>query len=101
MIAAEITHCRRDLQGRGLFGLCQPARPWRRLPPERMDLVIVPGLAFDRNGHRLGRGGGYFDRFLEKVPAQVPRIGLAFRFQVVARLPRESHDQPVDRVITD
>lgn len=101
LIGAEIRDPRRDLV-RGPYGIPHPKRlTGCRLPYKALDLVIVPGVAFDRRGGRLGRGGGYFDRFLEKIPRQVPRVGLAFRFQVVRNLPREPHDQPLTRVITD
>jgi 5-formyltetrahydrofolate cyclo-ligase len=91
----------RELDRRGAFGIPQPSGVRRRLSVRRLDLVIVPGVAFDRGGLRLGRGGGYFDRFLAKVPRRVPRVGLAFKFQLLKKLPGEPHDQPVSRVITD
>ena len=101
MIAAEISDIDRDLGTAGRFGIPHPPHPWRPIRRETLDLVIVPALAFDRQGHRLGRGRGYFDRFLARVPRRAARVGLAFGFQVVERLPRLSHDQPVDRVITE
>ena len=63
------------------------------------DLYIVPGLAFDRKGNRLGRGRGYYDRLLSGVAA--PKIGLAFDIQVVAEVPCSSYDVPMDMVITE
>ncbi len=102
LIAVEIVDPDRDLTRVGPYGIIEPKNePRRRLRPEKLDLILVPGLAFDARGQRLGRGMGYFDRFLETVPASVPRVGLAFRFQVVKALPWESHDQPVSRVVTD
>lgn len=102
LIAVEIKDPGLDLKRRGPFKIPQPRFSRRRaVPPEKLDLVIVPGIAFDRRGRRLGRGLGYFDRFLAQVPASVPRVGLAFRFQVLKKIPSESHDQPVDRVITE
>lgn len=102
LVAAEIEDPKRDLSERNRFGVPQPRHlPRRRLRPGEIDLAVVPGVAFDRRGRRLGRGGGHFDRFLEKLPAEIPRIGLAFRFQVVEEIPWEVHDQPVNRVITD
>ncbi len=102
LLAVEIKDPDRDLKVVGPYGIPQPAiRAQRRVVPEDLDLIIVPGVAFDRSGRRLGRGLGYFDRFLESVPSAVPRVGLAFRFQLVKRIPWESHDQPVTRVITD
>lgn len=100
MVAVEIQDLKQDLVRIGAFGISEPAF-LRRLNPKELDLIIVPGVAFDREGQRLGRGGGYFDRFLEKLPPQVPRIGLAFRFQLLKKIPWESHDQPVTRLITD
>jgi 5-formyltetrahydrofolate cyclo-ligase len=66
----------------------------------KVDLVLVPGVAFDRQGHRLGHGLGYFDRFLSRVPKTTPTVGLAFRFQLLDRLPAASHDRAVQTVLT-
>jgi 5-formyltetrahydrofolate cyclo-ligase len=71
------------------------------LDPELLDVVVVPGLAFTREGERLGQGGGHFDRFLTRVRGDCLRIGVAFHEQLVDRLPTERHDVAVDRVITD
>ncbi len=102
LVAAEISDAESDLEQTGPFKIPQPRGAHRRpIPPEALDLIIVPGVAFDCHGRRLGRGGGYFDRFLSRVPLSVPRIGIAFRFQVVKELVTESHDQPVTKVITD
>jgi 5-formyltetrahydrofolate cyclo-ligase len=66
------------------------------------DLLLVPGLAFDNHGGRLGRGAGYYDRTLEEVAALgVEVIGWAYSFQLVAQVPMEAHDQRVSGVITD
>ena len=101
MAVVEISDLKRDLRHTGLFGIPHPEPPWKRVPPAELDLVILPGIAFAPDGHRLGRGKGYFDRFLERVPKRVRRVGLGFDFQVTEKLPRLSHDQPVDRVITE
>ncbi len=63
-------------------------------------LILMPGLAFDPNGHRVGYGGGYYDRFLEKEPDH-PLVALCYDFQLVDHLEVEAHDVPVDVVITD
>ena len=68
---------------------------------DAIDAVIVPGLAFDENGHRLGRGGGFYDRFLAQLPASFPTIGLAFGRQIVSRIPRETHDAAVRLIATE
>ena len=63
------------------------------------DLVVVPGMAFDAEGHRLGRGRGYYDRFLAQHP-QVHTIGLCFDFQLVPEVPSEPHDRTIDEILT-
>jgi 5-formyltetrahydrofolate cyclo-ligase len=65
-----------------------------------IDLVIVPGVAFDERGNRLGRGKGYYDRFLKTLPEDTPSIGLAFDFQIVDDLPHSSVDLSVKKIIT-
>ena len=63
------------------------------------DLIVVPGMAFDAEGHRLGRGRGYYDRFLALHP-QVHTIGLCFDFQFVPEIPCEAHDRIIDEILT-
>ena len=86
---------------RGAFGVWEPtARARRPIPVRDVDFVLVPGLAFDRRGHRLGHGHGYFDRFLARVPKTTTTIGLAFRFQLLDRLPIAAYDHAVQTVLT-
>jgi 5-formyltetrahydrofolate cyclo-ligase len=88
---------------RGTYGIYEPKlRKEAVLSPDALDTVIVPGLAFDQHNHRLGRGGGYYDRFLAMLNLQIRTIGLAFDFQIIDQLPgKESHDQPVSCVLTN
>ncbi|MCA9288227.1 MAG: 5-formyltetrahydrofolate cyclo-ligase [Phycisphaerales bacterium] len=81
-------------------GVRQP-RPGPALDPADIDAVLVPGLAFDESLARLGRGGGFYDRFLATLPAGATRIGVAFESRILARLPREAHDVPMDIVVTE
>lgn len=84
---------------------------WRLAAPEfdalpavdfsELDLILVPGLAFTRDGRRLGRGKGYYDRLLANCLPRTRRIGVCFETQIVAMLPEEPHDQRVDRVVTE
>jgi 5-formyltetrahydrofolate cyclo-ligase len=70
------------------------------VPPDEIDLFIVPGVAFDQSGNRLGMGGGYFDRLLALSSPKATLLGLAYEFQVMAHLPSGSHDIPVHHVVT-
>lgn len=86
----------------GAYGILEPGEESRQLVPlENLELIIVPGVAFDRQGQRLGWGGGFYDNFLRKVPANVPRLGLAFELQVVEKLPVGENDVPMDGIITE
>jgi 5-formyltetrahydrofolate cyclo-ligase len=82
----------------GQFGLLEPPRTDRSIVP---NLLILPGLVFTKTGHRLGRGGGHYDRFLATLDRSITRIGVCFDFQVVDDLPIESHDMQVDHLVTD
>jgi 5-formyltetrahydrofolate cyclo-ligase len=81
----------------GLYGIPSPEGPI--VPPEEIDLIVVPGLAFDRLCHRLGRGGGYYDRYLPKCRGVT--VGLAYEFQMADSLPLEAHDAQLDFVATE
>lgn len=78
----------------------EPRPPRDPVRPHAVDAVIVPGVGFDPLGHRLGYGGGHFDRLLAKLRRGVPVIGVAFDEQVVTQLPVAGHDLPVDVVVT-
>ena len=72
------------------------------LTPEALDLVVAPGVAFDRSGHRVGYGGGFYDRFLRRTRRGAPRIALAFDLQVLPHeLPAGSFDLGVDAIVTE
>lgn len=83
---------------KGYYGTWEPAVK-KLMKPQELDLVIVPGIAFQKGGNRLGRGKGYYDRFLANLPAQVHSIGLAFDFQILPILPTTATDISVNRVI--
>lgn len=85
---------------KGPYGIMEPKSSCVARPVCRMDLIIIPGVAFDRRGGRLGRGAGYYDRLLKKAP-KVVKIGLCFREQLLKKVPMSRHDVRVDRVITD
>lgn len=84
----------------GNYGIAEPvSEPDNTLKPSLIDIVLLPGLAFDRKGHRIGYGKGYYDRFLPRCPNAV-RIGLAYDIQVTQALPFEPHDLPVHLIVT-
>lgn len=100
----EIIPCKignfEDLE-RGVFGILQPTTEADSMPLSALDMIIVPGLAFDRQGNRLGRGKGFYDRFLQSVNPKTLKIALAFSFQIVKRVPITANDVSVDKVITE
>lgn len=87
------------LAPQGAFHIMEPIEDGPVADDERA-LILMPGLAFDPQGHRVGYGGGYYDRFLEKEPDH-PLVALCYDFQLYDRLEVEAHDVPVDVVITD
>lgn len=84
----------------GAFGILEPRAGTPQVARNEIDLVVVPGVAFDRQGGRLGYGGGYYDRLLADLPTAC-KLGLAYALQVVDRLPREPHDVPMDGLATE
>src|SRR5687767_13746260 len=88
---------------RNRFGIPEPTG--RRCAPQQLDLVLLPLVAFDRRGARLGMGGGFYDRtfaFLRVAGRRKPRlVGLAHHFQEVAQLPREPWDVPLAAIVTE
>lgn len=85
---------------RGTLGIPEPSRRCPAVPPERVDWVLVPGLAFDDRGFRLGRGAGHYDRLLPMLRPDVPRWALALDCQWIEALPVEPHDVPLDGVVS-
>lgn len=85
----------------GFYNILTPKDEFIRfIDPKEIDLIIVPGVAFDRNGYRVGYGGGYYDRFLSKYPDAV-KLGIAFDLQLIDEVPREHFDIAVDFIFTE
>ena len=86
---------------RGAFGVLEPdPEQCAVADPATAKLIFVPGLAFTADGHRLGRGRGYYDRLLATLPTEILRVGVCFPDQIMADLPREPHDEQVDIVLS-
>lgn len=96
----HIPHLARSRYGVQEPDLCARANPHDFVPPKRFDLLVVPGLAFDRTGARLGRGAGYYDRYLPLLRADARRVAVAFDEQIVDAVPTTPEDQPVDFIVT-
>ena len=82
----------------GKFGIIEPAATCATVDLKRLDLVLVPGVAFGWQGHRLGRGKGFYDRLLAEVPGKT--CGVAFDQQVVSTIPVEPHDVRLNCILT-
>ena len=84
------------------FGILEPKKNFiREFNPEKLDLAVIPGLVFFKDGHRIGYGYGYYDRFLKTLKKKPVKIGLAFDIQIAEKIPHEEHDIPMDIIITE
>ncbi|MGH8058795.1 MAG: 5-formyltetrahydrofolate cyclo-ligase [Candidatus Entotheonellia bacterium] len=97
----EIRDVERDVAP-GYRGIPEP-RPERCRPvvAAELELVLVPGVAFDAQGGRLGFGAGFYDRLLAGLPRDIPKLGMAFDFQVLPQLPRQPHDMTLDGIVME
>jgi 5-formyltetrahydrofolate cyclo-ligase len=90
----------------GAFKILEPrpelrALPHKRFDVETVDLMMVPGVVFDRRGGRMGHGWGFYDRLLERARPDTHLVALAFECQIVDEVPMEAHDIPVHKVVTE
>jgi len=100
MAAAEVADSESGLV-EGRHGVLEPPPDARVVPTREIDLILVPGLGFDRGGGRLGRGAGFYDRLLGSPDRRAIACGVCFEAQVVEGVPREAHDQMMDAVTTE
>ncbi|MQA89590.1 MAG: 5-formyltetrahydrofolate cyclo-ligase [Gemmatimonas sp.] len=94
-------HSPDDLSTTGRFGIREPATHCPTTDPADIDLVFIPGLAWDRAGHRLGRGAGYYDRLLASSAFRAFRCGLFFAVQELAAIPADPWDRHLDAIATE
>jgi 5-formyltetrahydrofolate cyclo-ligase len=90
----------------GMYKILEPKAELRAVPAKRVDvkeidLVMVPGVAFDRTGARMGHGKGYYDKLLEHARPETPLVALAFECQLFPEIPTQSHDVFMDKIITE
>lgn len=83
----------------GAFGIQEPTEECRIVPESEIDLIIVPGVAFDRQHNRLGRGKGFYDRLLSTL--DIPKIGICYDFQLKETIPVEPFDRKMDLIVTE
>lgn len=101
MCAAEIASVKSDLEP-GAYGILEPKKNnLKKVEPSEIDLVVVPGVVFNTDGHRIGYGAGYYDRFLKKLRSGCVKVGVAFEIQVLTQIPVDKHDVPVEILITE
>lgn len=81
------------------FGILEPKDLQNSVDPKEIDLLFIPGLAFDNKGGRIGYGAGYYDRFLKTVREDAYKVGLAYDFQIVSSVPMENYDTFIDNLI--
>jgi 5-formyltetrahydrofolate cyclo-ligase len=97
---------RMDELAEGAYRILEPRIELRgaagkRVPVEELDLVMVPGVAFDRRGARMGHGFGYYDKLLEHVRPATPLVALAFECQLFDEIPTQAHDVFMDKIVTE
>lgn len=85
----------------GAFGIPEPCQTGKDQSLEEVDLIVVPGVAFDLQGHRIGFGKGYYDRCLDQLSQHTTVVGLCHDFQLVDRIPAEGHDIRMQYIVTD
>ncbi len=86
----------------GVEGILEPdADRCKTVPIESIDIAIIPGIAFDEKGGRIGSGDGYYDRLIPKLPITTRKVALSFESQIIQQVPVESHDRHVDIIITE
>lgn len=101
LLVSELKDFEKELEI-GYYGILTPKKEYQRiLSPNIVDLVLVPGVAFDVEGYRVGYGGGYYDRFFSSLKKDVIKIGLCYDLQILSQVHRDPYDIPVDLIISE
>lgn len=96
----KVDDLKRDLRSGGDRFEPDPKR-CKKVPLECIEIAIIPGIAFDEKGGRLGKGSAYYDRLIPKLPATTRKVALTLEGQLLSQIPLEPHDKPVDIIITE
>ena len=103
MDAVEITSLNNLIESE--YGILEPSVEEPHIDPNEIDLIVVPGVAFDRNGGRMGYGAGFYDRYFKKISKdnvkKVIKLALAYDFQILEKIPMNEQDVPVNYIITE
>ncbi len=101
LIFSELMSPNRELE-KGAFAILEPKPEFRRrVLLEEADVVLLPGVAWDRRGYRIGYGAGYYDRSINSLQKNMARIGLAYEFQLVPSIPTTRYDRRVEEIVTE
>ncbi|AET66351.1 5,10-methenyltetrahydrofolate synthetase [Desulfosporosinus orientis DSM 765] len=100
ILPLEVSNLALDLE-LGAWGIREPKLTNVEVNPLEIDLVVVPGAGFDLQGNRLGYGGGYYDRFFERLKNSVPKVALSFESQIIGQVPVDEHDAKMTKLITE
>lgn len=99
MIALKITSLNNLIESK--FKILEPVGEKSDIDGKEFDLIIMPGVAFDRSGNRIGYGKGYYDKYLKDVKSDIKKIALAYELQLIEEIETEEHDLKVDSIITE
>lgn len=103
MDAVEITTLDNLVESK--YGILEPKIEEPHIDPNEFDLIVVPGVAFDRNGGRMGYGAGFYDRYFKKINKEnvdrIVKLALAYELQILDKVPMDAQDVPVDYIITE
>ena len=99
MEAVEITSLK-ELE-RNKLGILEPTKDKEAIDKNQLQLIIMPGVAFDMKRGRIGYGGGYYDKYMENIDSSIPKIALAYELQIIDMVPSEEHDIFPDTIITE
>lgn len=98
---SQLIHPESELE-KGTFGIPEPRPEFLRpIPLEQAEVALVPGIAWDSRGYRIGHGGGYYDRALNSLHSQLPTVGLTYEFQMIDHVPRNRFDRSVNKIVTE